>query len=180
MNSNKELILCCLIKSILCCLIKSKEYFDEIDDFANVSSIIFQYLKPTPEYSLETNIFKRFFVRNFLVWTSGYEDIFIVWKFFLEKMKESPKGKFRDKNDDLNCSCVYILEYLYIYDHDDDYLSQLKTFKTAYNILRITNKPRYYINEAIILTRFLKKNVEKYKNLSLNIKNNVSNRTTSL
>ena len=67
MNSNKELILCCLIKSILCCLIKSKEYFDEIDDFANVSSIIFQYLKPTPEYSLETNIYKRFFVRNFLL-----------------------------------------------------------------------------------------------------------------
>ena len=50
MNSKTELILYCLIKS--------KEYFDEIDDFENVSSIIFQYVKVDMRYVHQPHVEK--------------------------------------------------------------------------------------------------------------------------
>jgi hypothetical protein len=156
-------------------MLQSKEYFENIDDFANISAEIFKFYKPKPEYSIETLIFKRFFVRNYLVWTSGYEDICIMWSDFVKQMMNSPKGRLRSMKDDLSCSCMYVLEYLYVYDCHDDYEShknRLEIFINAYNVLYLWKKPRCFIDEMIMLIRFFKRiSRKKRKKLTLNKEN---------
>ena len=81
-------------------------------------------------------------------------------------MSESPKGKFRDKKDNLTCSCTYVLEYLYVYEYEnyESHKDRLNIFTNAYNSLYVLKQPRVYIDEMIILVRFLKKFVQKIKN----------------
>jgi hypothetical protein len=57
MTSNRNLLLYCMIQNDF--------YFEVIDDFKNVSKDIFKYLKFSPEYSIETIIFKYFYLSWF-------------------------------------------------------------------------------------------------------------------
>ena len=135
---------------ILSCMVKNDFYFESIDDFKNVSKDIFKYLKFTPEYSIETIIFKYFY----LTWIECKKYSSIKWNNFLIEMKCIPSGKFRSKEDDISCDTMFILE---------THFGNIPILKKAYDLLFIKNMERIYIYEAIIITKFLQKVILKYK-----------------
>ena len=136
---------------ILSCIIESDSYFDVIDDFKNISKDIFKYLKFTPEYSIETIIFKYFY----LTWIECKKYSSIKWKNFLLEMKSIPTAEFRSKLDDMSCDTMFLLE--------THHFENLQILKKAYDLLFIKNMERIYIYEAIIITKFLQKVILKYK-----------------
>jgi len=136
---------------ILSCMVKNDFYFESIDDFKNVSKDIFKYLKFTPEYSIETIIFKYFY----LTWIECKKYSSIKWKNFLLEMKSVPTGEFRSKEDDMSCDTTFLLE--------THHFENVQILKKAYELLFIKNMERIYIYEAIIITKFLQKVILKYK-----------------
>jgi len=135
---------------ILSCIIESDFYFDVIDDFKNLSKHIFKYLKFTAEYSIETIIFKYFY----LTWIECRKYSSIKWNFFLHEMKSVPTGKFRSKEDNMSCDTMFLLE---------THFENTSILKKAYDLLFIKKMERIYIYEAIIITKFLQKVILKYK-----------------
>ena len=137
MNTTKNIILNCMLTN--------EYYFDVIDDFQNVSKYILDCLKFKGEYSIETLIFKYFYLSWF--YNRMYSQI--SWYNFSTKMKYAPTGKFRSNEDELCCDDIFILESYFENDID--------TFNISYNILHTMKKERIYIFEIIIIVKFLRK-----------------------
>jgi len=148
---------------ILYCMLKEGTMFDEIIDFANVSKDIIKYYKPIPEYSLDTLVFLRFFLPFYinLLYTDS-------WLQFLNNMKTPPCDKYKQENSthmDGICELCFLFDNFIVGDDDnrDIYRQKYLRLEIAYNMLFVTKTPRVFIFEAIIITRNLKKFIQKWR-----------------
>jgi hypothetical protein len=71
-------------------------------------------------------------------------------------MAEIPKGDFRDKNYTMCCYVMFILEKQF------ETISS-STLVEAYRYLNYKKKERIYIYEAIIIVKFLRSVMQRYR-----------------